>query len=90
MSLFFEILLGLIVGILSGYFYEFCCKFVERKLKKGTSLKIKGFYIHHSIYGVIIILIYLIIRMHFLLGLGLGIIIAHTFIEKKFVIIDKS
>jgi len=90
MILFLEILVGLLAGILIGFIYELGYRITARRLKRWLVLRIKGFRIHHSLFGLIIILISLVIREYFLLALGLGIIAQHILVEKRFTIIDRS
>ena len=90
MRLFLEILAGLLAGVLIGSIYELGYRIIARRLKTGPVLKIKGFRIHHSLFGLIIILVSLVIREYFLLALGLGIIVQHILVEKRLTIIDIS
>ena len=90
MSIFLQIFLGLLAGIAAGFVYELGYRIVARKLKRKPVFRIKGFRIHHSIYGIIIAAVSLWTRDYFLLSLGIGIIIQHIFIEKRFTIIDRS
>jgi hypothetical protein len=89
MMLFLEILAGLLPGVLIGSIYELGYRIIARRLKRGPILKIKGFRIHHSLFGLIIILVSLVISKYFLLALGLGIIVQHILVEKRFTIIDR-
>ena len=84
----------LIVGILAGYLftilYEFCFDFIHKKTKKEPIVRLYGLHFHHSIYGILLIFVFIITSNLFILGFGLGIIIRHSQDEKKFTFIDKS
>jgi hypothetical protein len=90
MVLFLQILVGLLEGVLIGFIYELGYRITARMLRRGLVLRIKGFRIHHSLFGLIIILISLVIREYFLLALGFGIIVQHILVEKRFTVIDRS
>lgn len=81
------LLLGLLLGLIITYAFQEI-KILLRILKQHT-LIISGYHIHHSVLGVILILIALIFIRPFLIGLGLGIIIAHTISNKEFLLIEK-
>jgi len=90
MSIFLQIFWGLLAGIAAGYVYELGYRILARKLKRKPVYRIKGFRIHHSIYGIIIAAVSLWLREYLLLSLGIGIIIQHILVEKRFTIIDRS
>jgi len=90
MSIYLQIFLGLVAGIAAGFIYELGYRIVARKLKRKPVYRIRGFRIHHSIYGIIIAAVSLWIRDFFLLALGIGIIIQHILVEKRFTIVDRS
>jgi len=90
MTFFVELILGVVFGIAITIVYEIGLKLVERIHKKSPALRVKGFHIHHSIFGVALIGVYLFVWVPILLGLGFGIIIQHTRHDKKFTIIDKK
>ena len=90
MSIFLQIFLGLLAGIAAGYVYEMGYRIVARRLKRKPVFRIRGFRIHHSIYGIIIAAVSLWMREYFLLTLGIGIIIQHILVEKRLTIIDRS
>lgn len=87
---FTYLLLGIIVGCIFTVFYEFCFKQVHKKVKKEPIVRFKGLHLHHSLYGLIFLALFVIFYNFFLLGMGFGIIIRHTQTEKKFTFIDKS
>jgi len=90
MSIPVQIILGLLAGIAAGYVYEMGYRIVARKLKRKPVFRIKGFRIHHSIYGIIIAAVGLWLKHYFLISLGIGIVIQHILIEKRFTVIDRS
>jgi hypothetical protein len=90
MSIFLQIFLGLLAGIAAGYVYEMGYRIVARRLKRKPVFRIRGFRIHHSIYGIIIAAVSLWMREYFLLTLGIGIIIQHILVEKRFTVIDRA
>jgi hypothetical protein len=90
MSIFLQILWGLLAGIAAGFVYELGYRIAARSLKRKPVYRIKGFRIHHSIYGIIIAAVSLWMRDYFLLALGIGIIIQHILVEKRFTVIDRS
>jgi hypothetical protein len=90
MSVFLQILEGLLAGIAIGFVYEAGYRIVARRLKRKPVYRIRGLRIHHSIYGIIIAAVSLWLRNPFLLSLGIGIIIQHILVEKRFTVIDRS
>ena len=90
MSIFLQIVLGLLAGIVAGFIYELGYRIIARVFKRKPVLRVRGFRIHHSVYGIIVAAVSLWTRDYFLLSLGIGIIIQHIFIEKRFTIIDRS
>lgn len=87
---FKEIIFGFIVGFILTKFYEWVYLILNKKLKKQIIVKLKGFHIHHSIYGLFFIGLSTGLKNLFLLGIGLGIIVQHTIFDKKFTFIDKN
>jgi len=90
MSIFLQILLGLLAGIAAASVYELGYRIIARLRKRKPVLRVSGFRIHHSVYGIIIAAVSLWLRDYFLLSLGIGIIIQHILVEKRFTIIDRS
>ncbi len=60
--------------MLVAWLYEFTAINLFHK----TSLIILGYRLHHSLYGVLFIVLSLINKNVFLLGFGIGIIVQHT------------
>jgi len=78
-------LLGLVVGYFFAGFLMGCWR-ANRKMM----FKVKGFHFHHSLIGLGLILVFLFTKDVFWLGGGIGIIVHHTQVERKFVFADKS
>ena len=68
------LLISSILGILLAYSWEIFCT----KILKKTSLIIFGYRLHHSIYGLLFLVIGIISINIVCDGLGVGIIIQHT------------
>ena len=90
MLFIYKIIIGVIAGIIFTIIYEFIHGFITKQRKGNMPLLIiKGLHIHHSIIGVILVILDLFLRTYFLLGFGLGIIIWHTISERRFVFVEK-
>jgi hypothetical protein len=68
------LLFSLILGMPLAAFYEY----LMLKIPGKKGLIIKGYRLHHSIYGLIFITMGLALQSIFCIGLGLGILIQHT------------
>lgn len=75
-----------IIGVVLGVLADSILAFVGNR--KKFRLKNKKYVIHHSVYGLIFLVIGLILS-EFLLWFGMGIIIGHTVRLKKLVFIEK-
>lgn len=90
------------LGIFLGIFLTYL---LEQLLQKNKVLRkelwehhkpILGYHVHHSIFGIPLILLGIIFLFFpgitgiLLIGLGLGIIIMHTYSAKEFKFIEKS
>lgn len=83
-------LLGIAGGYLLAFIYEKTMLFLGKKLKRN-SLIVSGYKFHHSIYGLLAILISLLIEPRlFLLSLGLGVIVQHYFTGDGLVFITRE
>jgi hypothetical protein len=90
-------LFGLLGGILLTWLFELILK-TNKKLKQKyyTHHQIfLGHHVHHSIYGLIFILVSIILFFNhqpesavFCTGTGFGIILQHTVSDRRFVFID--
>jgi uncharacterized membrane protein len=82
--------IGLVVGYVSTFFYEKIYKFVDKKIKKDPMVWFKGYHFHHSLYGIVLITLFVIFTNFILLGSALGNVLRHTQDEKRLTFIDKS
>ena len=80
--------LGLIAGIIVEMIVQSLFIFTHRYIKESPIVRVKGRHLHHSIYGVVLLIFFIFTLIPFLLGAGVGIIAMHTYREKKFAIID--
>jgi hypothetical protein len=90
MSVFLQIIEGLLAGIAAGFVYELGYRIAARRLKRKPVFRIGQLRIHHSAYGIIVVAIGLWLRHYFLISLGIGIVIQHIIVEKRFTVIDRS
>ncbi len=87
-----QIIVPCLIGIASGYIYEFIMSKVGR-LSNKSKVVISKYKLHHSLYGLIFILIGLSTLTQYsipLLALGVGIIIQHSLSGDGFVFITKE
>jgi hypothetical protein len=87
------IFFGFITGYIFAYVYEKIAFRIGKKLNK-TQVVFLGYKLHHSIYGLLAIIIALFFLAHimlatFLITFGLGIIIQHYFTGDGMVFITK-
>jgi hypothetical protein len=75
-----------ILGFLIALLYE---SFM-RRLFGGKGLIVRGWKLHHSLYGVLSILLSFINRKIFFFGFGVGVIAQHTFFEGFWFITKES
>ena len=78
MSIYFWVFLGIIFGCIFAFIYETIMPMITRK----ESLVIKGYKLHHSLYGMLLIVISIIFEYElslkvFLFFFGTGIIVVH-------------
>lgn len=90
MSVFLQILEGLLAGIAAGFVYELGYRIAARRLKRKPVFRIGELRIHHSALGIIVIAIGLWLRHYFLISMGIGIIIQHIMVERRLTLIDRS
>ena len=92
-------LLGIAFGLSVTWIFEFILKTHDglRKRYYERHNIFLGYHVHHSVYGLISILLALnfFLTDHFFVGLffigvGIGVIIMHTLSENKFVFIEKE
>lgn len=68
------ILLMCIIGYILAHAWEYFCAHILKK----TSLIIRGWRLHHSLYGLLFLILGFLLQNIFLTGIGFGIIIQHT------------
>jgi hypothetical protein len=74
-----------ILGFILAYGWEYFCTHIIKR----TALIILGYRLHHSLYGLLFIVLGLYVQNIILIGLGIGILIQHTvtdgfrFLSKK-------
>lgn len=73
-----KFIFSFIIGIISAFVYEFIVGFIGKQYLNKESLVVFGYKLHHSLYGIIFLTIFLINKKSFYLGFGLGIIFQHT------------
>lgn len=86
------VLIWIIIGIVIGYIYELLM-FRVGKFTNRSKIVIFRYKLHHSLYGLALILFGLIIHLSytiFLIALGVGIIIQHSISGDGFVFITKE
>ena len=83
-------ILGLIIGYVFIIIYEQAYKILKNKIKRDPIVRFKNHHLHHSIYGLILIIIWILYPNFIILGAGIGIIIRHSFKERKIVFISKK
>jgi len=64
----------IILGYTLASLWELFCKYIINK----TSLIIRGYRLHHSLYGIVLIIIGTLMDISTPLSIGIGIIIQHT------------
>ena len=79
----------LLIGLLVGVFVDFFWVWPKRKGKIPISIHAFGYHFHHSVFGLFVFIIGLLIRNDLLIGLGLGIVASHTFRTKEFTFVHK-
>ena len=79
----YEIILWVLLGVLADFIFAFIGN------KKKLRLKTKRFMIHHSVYGLLLMVLGLIFFQESFIGFGFGIVVGHTARLKKLVFIEK-
>lgn len=92
MEFIYLIIIGLILGVLIAHGYE---NLPLRKIFKREALVICGYKLHHSLYGVILIIITFMSNIKpttavILISIGVGIIFQHYLTGGKFDLITKD
>jgi hypothetical protein len=81
MTMFLKLLISFVLGIISAYVYESLAGIVGNNIFSKEALVIYGYKLHHSLYGVLFLVLAYVNRNVFLAGFGLGIITQHTFTD---------
>ncbi len=71
------LILSAIFGIVLAYFWEYFCTHIIKK----KELRLFGWRLHHSIYGIIFVVVGLFNQNIINIGIGVGILIQHTFTD---------
>lgn len=79
--MFLKLFASFILGIVSAYLYEFIAGFIGRNIFNRYSLVVGGFKLHHSLYGVLFLILAYLNKNAYLAGFALGIIVQHTFTD---------
>lgn len=78
MTMFLKLLISFMLGIICAYVYESLARIVGKNIFNKEALVIYGYKLHHSLYGVLFLVLAYVNRNVFLAGFGLGIIAQHT------------
>ena len=81
MTMFLKLLISFVLGIISAYVYESLAGIVGNNIFNKEALVIYGYKLHHSLYGVLFLVLAYVNRNVFLAGFGFGIITQHTFTD---------
>ena len=81
-------LINLLIGVILGIFLTIIYEIANKHIYKEIKLKLKGFQIHHSTLGLLLIPYAFLLYSTLLFGLSLGIIVRHTY-KERFVFIEK-
>ncbi len=71
-------ILSLFLGIIFAFVYEIITGIIGKKLFHQESIILLGYKLHHSLYGILSLFIFLFNKKIFYLGFGLGIILQHS------------
>ena len=76
----FKIILAFILGFIAAYVYEILAYSVALRVfhQNNPGLIIGGYRLHHSLYGILFLILGAAHKKEFYLGFGLGIIVQHT------------
>lgn len=70
-----------VLGVILAFIYESIARTVGKNIFNKETLVIYGYKLHHSLYGVLFLVLAYVNRNVFLAGFGLGIITQHTFTD---------
>jgi hypothetical protein len=80
-------ILWVLIGFLAGVIFDLIWTKLSNKHKKLV-LKSKKGHIHHSVLGLVLIIIYLFTEIEFLFAFGLGILISHSARKKSLLFVE--
>ena len=78
---FFKVMLvisSFVLGVIAAFLYESLAGIIGKNIFNKEALMIYGYKLHHSLYGVLFLVLAYVNRNVFLAGFGLGIITQHT------------
>lgn len=73
-----KLLISFLLGIVAAYLYESLAGLVGKNIFNKEALIVNGYKLHHSLYGVLFLVLAYINKNTFFVGFGLGIIAQHT------------
>ncbi len=68
------LLLSSLAGFALAFIWDYFCTHVIKK----ASLIILGWRLHHSLYGVLLLIVGYLVQNMTLLGIGIGVLVQHT------------
>lgn len=80
---------GVLLGVIFTFIYEYVIIFVKMMAGKELNVFVKGYMVHHSIYGPALFILAFFYSSILLVGIGLGNLLRHTWEEGRFVIFEK-
>lgn len=84
-----EAVASFIIGFLLSFVLKKGYDTILSKRGKPPMVKFMDYHIHHSLIGLILLLLWPILGHTFLVGAGFGIIAHHTYSEQTFAFIEK-
>jgi len=84
MEYLYEIIDGLVVGVL----IDFIITFFSTSKNKIYHVRINRIIFHHSCFGLLLIILYLFYNYLFILFVGVGIILAHSLRNKSLLFLE--
>jgi len=82
---------GLILGLVATAIWEVSMYFIPFLKNKywDKPTRIFGYHVHHSVFGLLGIMVGILIVRWYVVGLGVGIIVIHTIGDGRLVFIEK-
>lgn len=88
--MFNELVWGFAAGIIFSLIYEAGYEIISKYRGKPNLVIFGNYHLHHSLYGVILIVLFFFLFNFYLLGAGISIIARHTATEGKFSFVEKT